>query len=114
MKISVLRLRNLTTGILHTKVEDIYTDLENITGETGLMTHMLPRVLNAITPFLKKHITDPIFWNNTFCPELTGEIEIPTPTVEERKIMFNIFKSLPNPLESKETIVAIKGEKNGK
>jgi len=43
------RLRNLTTHRLHTKLDHIYEDLEWISGETGLMTHMLPNMLeNAL------------------------------------------------------------------
>ena len=35
---NIQRLRNLTTGRLHTEMGHIYEDLGIITGETGLMT----------------------------------------------------------------------------
>lgn len=44
------RLRSLTTFILHTEMVHIYEDLERITGERGLMTHMLPRMARAVQP----------------------------------------------------------------
>lgn len=52
MVITAQRLRNLTTGRLHTEMDDIYADLEMITGESGLMTHMLPGALRCVTPWL--------------------------------------------------------------
>lgn len=109
----IQRLRNLTTGILHTKMAHIYEDLEDITGEKGLMTHMLPRAASAVEPWLREHVTDERFWNGKFDTANTGEIDVPTPTSGERNLMFERFKSQPNPFGSKDVIVVIiypKGE----
>jgi hypothetical protein len=33
---------------------EVYAALEAITREKGVMTHMLPRAIDALLPFLKK------------------------------------------------------------
>lgn len=58
------RLRNLTTGRLHTEIGHVYEDLEMIIGEEGLMTHMLPRVRDSVLPWLKEHVTESRFWDD--------------------------------------------------
>jgi hypothetical protein len=83
---NIQRLRNLTTGRLHTEMSHIYEDLGWITGEQGLMTHMLPRVMDAVEPWLKESVTDPRFWD--------GEYELPEPTKDERSVMFQRFKAM--------------------
>lgn len=93
------RLRNLTTGRLHTEVSHIYEDLGAITGEDGLMTHMLPRVLDAVKPWLEEHVTDNRFWDGEYDISHEGEYELPTPTKEDQAAMFERFKTMPNPLE---------------
>ena len=60
------RIRNLSTGILHTKMQDIYEDIEYLTGANGVMTHMLPNASRAIKPYIEKFATDQKFWNSEF------------------------------------------------
>jgi len=84
MKFDIPRIRTLTTGRLHANVQFVYEDLEAIIGEQGLMTHMLPRVMKAVEPWLRQHITDSRFWEDVYDTSHVGEIEIPDPTVEDR------------------------------
>jgi hypothetical protein len=98
------RLRNLTTGRLHTEMGHIYEDLGAITGEGCLMTHMLPRAMRAIEPWLREHVTDERFWDSEFDVTHTGEIELPTPTKEDRALMFERYKAQPDPLIGKDVI----------
>ena len=100
----IQRLRNLTTKKLHTKMEHIYKDLGMITGEDGLMTHMLPRTIKAVEPWLKDNVSDPRFWDGKFDITHTGEFELPETTSEERKIFFERFAAMPNPLADKKVI----------
>jgi hypothetical protein len=100
----IQRLRNLTTGRLHTDIGCIYEDLEWITGQSGLMTHMLPRALNAVTPWLREHVTDPRFWDDAFDPLHVGEVELPEPTAAHRQSMAELYLAQPNPLVGKEVI----------
>lgn len=101
------RLRNLTTGILHTDIGCVYRDLERITGETGLMTHMLPRMLRACEPWLREHVTDPRFWDGQFDQTHTGKTRLPMPTDMDRKAMIQRYMAQPNPLADKDVIVAV-------
>jgi len=101
---NIQRLRNLTTGRLHTKMEDIYEDLGIITGETGLMTHMLPRAMRACQPWLMEHVIDARFWDGKYDTTHIGEMELPTPSEADRKAMFARYAGQPNPLAGKEVI----------
>ncbi len=101
----IQRLRNLTTGRVHTNIGHFYEDLETITGQGGLMTHMLPRVARAVEPWLREHITDPRFWNGEYDPTHVGEIALPESTQQDRAEMFERYKAQPNPLAGKEVIV---------
>ena len=92
----IQRLRNLTTGRLHTEIQHVYEDLETLTGESGLMTHMLPNVMKAVEPWLRQHVTDERFWDGKHDTSHVGTIELPTPTAKDRNAMFERFKALPN------------------
>lgn len=103
----IQRLRNLTTGRLHTDIGHIYEDLETIIGESGLMTHMLPRVCRAVEPWLREHVTDQRFWNDDYDTTHTGNFELPTPSDEDRAAMFELYNAQPNLLEGKQ-VIAVK------
>ena len=94
----IQRLRNLTTCLLHTEIGHIYQDLGTITGEAGLMTHMLPRASRAVEPWLREHVTDERFWDGNFDTSHTGEFALPEPTDEDRAAMFERYKAQPKPL----------------
>ncbi|CAD5377321.1 conserved hypothetical protein [Pseudomonas sp. OF001] len=73
----IQRLRNLTTGILHTRMQDIYEDIEHLTGSKGVMTHQLGMASKALEPYLRNVATDPRLWDGRHDPSHTGEIEVP-------------------------------------
>ena len=105
MNIDFQRLRNLTTGILHTEIAYVYHDIEALTGETGVMTHMLPRAIKAMEPWLRLVVHDERFWNGEFDQSHTGELSITPMNSKERAEMFARFVLMPNPLAGKEVIV---------
>ena len=81
---NVQRLRNLTTGRLHTQIADIYQDIEYITGEPGVMTHMLPDAMKALLPYLREKAPDASLWDGAYNPLHVGEIDIPPMNIEEQ------------------------------
>jgi len=85
-------------------MDHIYEDLEIITGETGLMTHMLPRAMRAVEPWLREHVTDSRFWDGKYDVTHTGELALRTPSDDDRKAMFERYAAQPNPLEGKNVI----------
>jgi len=85
-------------------MEHIYEDLGTITGEEGLMTHMLPRAMRAVEPWLREHVTEPRLWDGEYDTTHTGEIDVPTPSAADRKAMFERYAAQPNPLAGKEVI----------
>lgn len=87
----IQRLRNLTTGRLHTKMGHIYEDLETTLGMPGLMTHMLPRAMQACEPWLREHVKDPRFWDGKYDPTHVGNFELPEPSAEDRKSMLRRY-----------------------
>lgn len=72
----IQRVRNLTTGILHTKMEHLYEDIEFITKSPGIMTHHLGPASQALDPYLRAQLPDPRFWNGEFDLMHTGDVEI--------------------------------------
>jgi hypothetical protein len=76
-----------------------------IIGKSGLMTHMLPRVMRAVNPWLRKHVTDARFWNSKYDTTHTGEFYLTEPTAEDRAAMLKRYEAQPNPLEGKKVIV---------
>lgn len=98
------RLRNLTTGRLHTRMEHIYEDLEFIIGEEGLMTHMLPNVNKAVEPWLREQVTDPKFWEDVHDPSHTGEYPLRAMTKEESAEVLKRYAALPSLLAGKNVV----------
>lgn len=94
----IQRLRNLTTGKLHTQMEHIYEDIGALAGIEGVMTHQLPNAVEAMKPWLRKVVADPRFWDGAFDTSHTGEIEIPVMTQQERDETLDRFGKLPSPL----------------
>jgi len=101
----IQRLRNLTTGRLHTEMGHIYEDLGIITGQSGLMTHMLPRAMRAVEPWLREHVTDLRFWDGKYDTTHTGTFELPATSETDRTAMFERYATQPNPLEGKNFVV---------
>lgn len=91
---NIQRLRNLTTGKLHTEMQHIYEDLEMIIGEQGLLTHMLPQVNKAVEPWLREHVTNPRFWDGKYDPNHIGNYELPKPTKADREAMLGHYNAL--------------------
>ena len=93
----IQRLRNLTTGLLHTKIQHIYEDLETITGKSGLVAYLLPNLIVAVAPWLREHIKDQRVWDRKHDLTHTGEIELPEPTAEDRAAMFDRYRQPLSP-----------------
>jgi len=96
----IQRLRNLTTGRLHTKMEDIYTDIEYLTGEKGVMTHQLPNACRALEPYLREKVTDTRFWDGEYDTAHTGEIDVPPMNEAACAEMWKRYGAMPSLLAS--------------
>jgi hypothetical protein len=92
----IQRLRNLTTGRLHTDTRDIVKDIEHLTGTKGLRTDQLPEARRAMLPWLEKVITDPRFWDGQFDTTHVGEYEIVPMTKAESAACMHRFLTPPN------------------
>jgi cytochrome c peroxidase len=90
-EMDIQRLRNLTTGWIHTRLEHVYEDIEEITGECGVMTHQLSNAVRAIHPYLREKITDARFWDGKNDPTHTGDIDVPTMNAVEQEAMWKRY-----------------------
>jgi hypothetical protein len=82
MKTTVGKLRNITTGILHTEMGDVYRFLEEYLNASGIM---LPSACRALGPILRRRGPESWFdkaWQKT---GLDDEVEIADVTEEEKK-----------------------------
>lgn len=100
----IQRLRNLTTGKLHTDISCIYEDIGHITGLRGLMTHQVPNAMRAMKPYLKEKIKDERFWDDKYDPTHVGDVAMPVMDKQERSAMLERFEQLPDPLFGKHII----------
>ncbi len=96
----IQRLRNLTTGRLHTKMEDIYADIEHLTGAEGVMTHQLPNACRALEPYLREKVQDARFWDGEYDTTHTGEIDVPPMDETAQKAMWKRYGAMPSLLAS--------------
>lgn len=94
----IQRLRNLTTGRLHTEIAHVYEDIETISGVPGLMTHQIPNAMTALKPWLLDNVMDPRFWDDSFDITHVGDIGLPEMTEEERDAIIARFTHCPSPL----------------
>ena len=73
---NIQRLRNLTTGILHTTMSDVYADIEWLVGVKGIMTHMLPSACRALEPWLRQKLSDQRLFDSQYDPLHVGDTPI--------------------------------------
>ena len=94
----IQRLRNLTTGKLHTEINHVSEDIETITGLPGLMTHQIPNAMTALKPWLLDNVMNSRFWDDNFDITHVGNIELPEMSDEERDALLDRFVYTPSPL----------------
>lgn len=82
-------------------MSDVYDDLEFVTRSDGIMTHMIPRVMESIEPWLREHVTDDRFWDGKHDPSHTGVYPLSEMTIEEAAAAWEMFSKMPNPLTGK-------------
>ena len=94
---NIQRLRNLTTKKLHTSMDDIYSDIDLLTGENGVMTHMLPNACRALEPYLRMVAPDERLWDGAYDKTHTGEVAVPRMDAEQMAAFWQRFSALPSP-----------------
>ena len=82
---NIQRLRNLTTGRLHTEMRHMYQDLELLTGIKGLTIFMLPRALESCEPWLRDKVKDQRFWDGKYDKTHVGDFNIYSANTKEKK-----------------------------
>lgn len=95
----IQRLRNLTTGRLHTEIGHVYQDIEAITGAQGIFTHQIPNAMRAMEPHLREAVTEPRFWDDAYDVTHVGEIEAPIMNTEQRAAFWQRYAALPSILD---------------
>ena len=98
-------MRNLTTGRLHTGIGDVYSLIDFITQSPGVMTHMIPRAMRAIDPWLRSKVTDERFWDDEYDTTHIGEFDLPHMTQDEAREFWRLFTDQLDPLFGKQILV---------
>lgn len=89
----IQRLRNLTTGKLHTDISFIYEDIESLTGVSGIMTHMLPMCFEGMQDWLKCKVTDSRFWDGKYDTSHQGDYVIqPMDETEKQSFLGKLWR----------------------
>lgn len=100
MKTTVGKLRNVTTGILHTDMDDVYEFFNDYVSD-GIMTHHLPSAQKALRPILEGKLDESYFnhvWQKEFLDE---EVEIAELTIEEKAKFWEAFQTFNAEMWSK-------------
>jgi hypothetical protein len=102
MTFSIQRLRTLTTGKLHTEIDDVKEDLGRIFDRPdSVTTHMIPNLLDAALPWLQSIGLPERFFDGTADASHVGDITIPEPTDADRAAMWQRYRALPSPFASR-------------
>ena len=108
MTMDLRRLRNLTTGFLHTEIGHVYEDIEVMMQAPGIMTHQLPAAMRALRPWLREHVADERAWAPPgFDATCAGTVDVPEMSDEDRQAAFERFAAEPSPLAGKPTAVLV-------
>lgn len=89
----IQRLRNLTTGRLHTVMDHIYEDIEYLIGVQGIMTHQLPRANRALEPILRARDLGERLWDDAYDVTHTGEIDVAPLDANELAAFWEAYKA---------------------
>ncbi len=110
MKTTKGKLRNITTGILHTDIGGVYTFLEEYLGEKGIMTHQLPSACRALEPILKTKLSEEWFTDEWIKEGLDEEIEVEDMTDFERGEFWADYKKKASEMwnKIKDKIIVVK------
>jgi len=84
-------LRNMTTGILHTNITDVYKFCEDYLGAEGIMTHQLPGACKAVLPILKTKLPDEWFIKEWIKEGLDQVVELADLTEDEKKLFWQDY-----------------------
>lgn len=87
----IQRLRNLTTGIIHTKMCDACEDIDRIVGMAGSTEKYYWAICQAIKPYLIGVVSDARFWNEKLDRSHVGQVEIPVMTREDVAVFFKHY-----------------------
>jgi len=78
-------LRNMTTGILHTDIGEVYKFCEEYLKADGIMTHQLPSACKALLPILKTKLSEQWFTKEWVKEGLDEPVELADMTEDETK-----------------------------
>jgi hypothetical protein len=80
------RLRSLTTGLVHTDMNDIMDDLRKILG-SRVTVPTIGAAIGSVRPWLQAQGLDKRFWVERRDTAHTGKTQLPVPTAAERAEM---------------------------
>lgn len=91
MKTTKGKLRNVTSGRLHTDIGDVYKFYEEYCEADGIMTHQIPSAFKALLPILKGKLSEEWFTDEWIKTGLDEPAEIAELTTEEKAAFWKSF-----------------------
>lgn len=85
------KLRNVTSGRLHTSIGDVYEFYTAYCGAEGIMTHHIPSAYKALLPILKNKLSDEWFTDEWIKTGLEETVEVPEMTQTEKTTFWESF-----------------------
>lgn len=85
------KIRNVTSGILHTNIGDVYEFYDQYLDAPGIMTHHIPSAFKALQPILKNKLDDKWFTDEWIKEGLDEAYVIPDLTQEEKNAFWVSF-----------------------
>lgn len=90
---SKLRLRTLTTGLVHTEPKHIYEDIKFFTG-VDVLTTQIADAVDSLQPILKRQLHDGAYWNGKVELHHTGWAVVRSFNIQEREEFWVRFDAL--------------------
>jgi hypothetical protein len=91
MKTTKGKLRNVTSGRLHTNIGDVYQFYTEYCGADGIMTHHIPSAFQALLPILKSKLSEEWFTDEWIKTGLDEPVEVPEMTQDEKDKFWESF-----------------------
>lgn len=112
MKTTNGKLRNITSGVLHTEIGDVYEFFNKYTGHDGIMTHHIPSAYKAMNPILKRKLPEEWFTKEWIKDHewLQKEVEVVDLAEDEKQEFWKSFDGYSTEMWGKieNKIIAIK------
>jgi len=106
----VQRLRNLTTGVVHTKPYHMFFDIEFLTGVIGISIKDMSLALKALKPWLRDQVDDDSFWIPEMDVSNQGQYDIQPMSNEEKAAFLKRYYNQSSKVSEDGSVVSVSSD----